>query len=320
MVDDYLILFQSNCALLESDVADILHMTRDCFNPLNITHELPVDGKLRFLDLLLNFGAEHVCWRYDPRAGKPLLPFQSAHSKLVKRSVACFCVKNAVSKSCAHLMIEAVQLQSERLSQAGYPMHLQVSVAEGLLKKLVRPPQARPSNTKKKVVIPYIRKVAHNLKRIAQKSHVPTAFSAPLKLASLCRLTQPDRAVDEGVSCTKKHRAPFQDCEVGVVYSIPLSCGKRYIGQTGRCINERFREHASNVTKEQGGLLALHCKDCTCKPLLQEADVVCNHRNKYVREIIEAEMIQRLGDNCVSSASIFLSNKELQFLRSDFPS
>ena len=28
-----------------------------------------------------------------------------------------------------------------------------------------------------------------------------------------------------------------------VVYEIPFSCGQVYIGQTGRCLNERAREH-----------------------------------------------------------------------------
>lgn len=41
-------------------------------------------------------------------------------------------------------------------------------------------------------------------------------------------------------------RNPSVDFEEAVVYELPLSCGK-YIGQTGRCLNDYLREHRLNV-------------------------------------------------------------------------
>ncbi|KAH7969785.1 hypothetical protein HPB52_021943 [Rhipicephalus sanguineus] len=55
---------------------------------LTLTMELPTQQRLRFLDLELTFGREHVCWAYSPRSKKALLPFTSGHSKLVKRGIA----------------------------------------------------------------------------------------------------------------------------------------------------------------------------------------------------------------------------------------
>lgn len=42
-----------------------------------------------------------------------------------------------------------------------------------------------------------------------------------------------------------KHRKPYVSCATGLVY-IYLHCGSVYIGQTGRCLNIRLREHASS--------------------------------------------------------------------------
>ncbi|KAG0434493.1 hypothetical protein HPB47_019071 [Ixodes persulcatus] len=39
--------------------------------------------------------------------------------------------------------------------------------------------------------------------------------------------------------CTVKHGTPFVSCTIGAVYRIPFTCGRVYIGQTGRCLNIR---------------------------------------------------------------------------------
>lgn len=46
-----------------------------------------------------------------------------------------------------------------------------------------------------------------------------------------------------GPSCTIKHEKHFVDCDSQVVYCIPLTCGMRYVGQTGGCVNKRLEEH-----------------------------------------------------------------------------
>lgn len=49
-----------------------------------------------------------------------------------------------------------------------------------------------------------------------------------------------------------------------VVYSIPLSCGRQYIWQTGRCLKDRMREHWYNVNRVVSGHLGVDCCDCGC--------------------------------------------------------
>ncbi|CAN7950138.1 unnamed protein product, partial [Ixodes hexagonus] len=311
-VDDFLVFLNYDAPHFHSVVDSLLTIFKDALHPLKLTHEVPVDGVIRFLDIKLTLSENHTCWIYQPRATKPLLPFNSSHSKLVKRGIANLCFKNALRRSCRHVTRLSILEQSERLLSAGYPKDVLVSVAEVILKRLrakASPCPEEARRTQKFAVVPYLHKTAHNLKKIASRIGTKVVFSAPDKLAKLSHLTNPFRKASVG--CVKKHRSPFVACVEGVVYQIPLSCGKKYVGQTGRCLNDRLREHNLNVNNYRDGHLSVHCHDCGCKPLFDTCSVLARHKNKTVREIIEAEEIKRSGVGCVSVASIDLFDKEL---------
>lgn len=265
-VDDFLFFVDCKVEVLESRALEVQTIVKDNFKPLIFTHELPVNQTIQFLDINLTFSPDHTCWMYHPRSDKPLLPYHSAHSKLVKRGIISMRFTNAIKKSCAHSMTKSLCQQSLRLSQSGYPVHVQISVAESLIKKTrtqTRDEPIAPANGRPKlVVIPYLHGVSHNLKKIAGRADIKVVFSAPNKLASLCKASNPYR--QPPLQCSKKHVTKYVKCVENVVYEIPLSCGKRYIGQSGRCLNERLREHSANVRNGRSGWLAHHCSTCGC--------------------------------------------------------
>lgn len=113
----------------------------------------------------------------------------------------------------------------------------------------------------------------------------------------------------ETSACTTNHRNKFVNCVEKVVYVIPLTCGKKYVDQTGRCINERMRERYNNVHKSMQGYLGLHCPDCGCQPDFRKTMVTARHNNQMMGEIIEASKIIRLEDDCVSMASLAVTQK-----------
>ena len=89
-----------------------------------------------------------------------------------------------------------------------------------------------------------------------------------------------------------------------------------YIGQTGRCVNDRAREHAANIRNLTGpGHLAAHCRACTCEAQLEMGTILAHHKDQLAREILEALAIEDKEDNCVSSPSIALQESEKRFLR-----
>lgn len=317
-VDDFFVLLDTDVHNFEPVKQEIQDIFVQYLHPFTLTSEVPENNTIRFLDLRLSFTPNHTCWSFEPRSNKPLLPFASSHSKLVKRAVAKSCYYNALNKSCIHAQQDSFNQQTDRLVKAGYPKQLLVSVSESMLASLSKNNKndltESAKEKEKTTVVPYIHKFSHKLKKIGNRAQVRVVFSAPEKLGKLCK-----RVNDEFTpkKCSIKHENKFVACQEGVIYSIPLSCGKQYVGQTGRCVNERLREHNITVYNTVKGHLGIHCRDCeskTCQPFFQQTKVLSRHPNTLTREIIEAAEIARLNDACISCPSISLSKKELEFL------
>lgn len=184
-----------------------------------------------------------------------------------------------------------------------------------MAKKIVQKDELTATMKKKKIaVVPYMHQITHRLKKVGQRMGVRVVSSAPHKLSQLARLTCAARHKRQ--LCKTKHRTRFVNCINNVVYKIPLSCGACYIGQTGRCLNDRLREHACNVRNGNDGFLAQHVSMCGCEVQFDSTVVVDRHKDERTRIIVEAANIARGGSTCVSKPSIALSDRELEFLDS----
>ena len=224
-VDDFLFFVNCPSEWLVAEFNGLIPVIKDCLEPLEVTHELPQNGTMRFLDLRLSLDCDHSCWHYEPRASKPLLPYHSAPSKLVKRAITKLCFKSALTKSCHHMVQFSFDQQRKRLLDAGFPQALLVSVAECILRDSKNRNAARTFEQGNRTrVLPYVHAVSHNLKKIAQRANVRVLFSAPNKLERLCKITT--RNANENRGCKTNHKNKFVDCAECVVYCLPLSCGR----------------------------------------------------------------------------------------------
>lgn len=106
----------------------------------------------------------------------------------------------------------------------------------------------------------------------------------------------------------------YVECAVGGVYRIPLSCGREYIGHTGRCVNERADEHALLLRSFSGGHLPVHCVTCLCVPKSKSIAVLGRAADRTARELLEAYEIGKAGSRCISQTSYYLHKKEIAFL------
>ena len=119
-------------------------------------------------------------------------------------------------------MLDSYEAQVKRLLGAGFPLSVLLGVSQTLLKKVKggsQEPKVKPKQRPQ--VVPYMHKVSHNLKKVANRFNVPMVFSAPQKLAQLC--PRVNQASSNKKSCTVKHVNKFVDCVVGVIYKIPSS-------------------------------------------------------------------------------------------------
>lgn len=73
------------------------------------------------------------------------------------------------------------------------------------------------------------------------------------------------------------------------MYKIPLFCGKSYIRQTERFLDDRFREHkyACDLLQVTSNPAA-HCLKCNCRAQFEAAPILTSSAEKQKREIIEA--------------------------------
>lgn len=323
-VDDFLILCTTGVG---ESLDGCLHTTLRHFQTscmgLTFTYEPPVDNSIRFLDLALNFQTEHLCWRYEVRSGKGFLPFESEHSKIVKQGVATAALSASLRKTCPHQMVKSFETQMSRLQEAGYPKPFLASICEKICRNIKRTCQRTDLDPPKQIsrspfaVVPYIHGVTHRLKKIASRHGINIICSAPNKAHAMCRKVNLAQVNNTG-RCTTKHKTEYVPCDKGVVYNIPLSCGRSYIGQTGRCINDRTREHAANLRNLAApGHLAAHCRECMCEAKLETVSILAHHKDRFARELLEALAIDQQKDNCVSSPSIALQTSEKKFLRDE---
>lgn len=118
-VDDFLVFVNPGC--LEQKVSDVLKLFKEYGRGLSFTVELPKDKQLQFLDLRLTAGGNHVCWSYFPRSKKPILNFNSGHSKIVKMGIAASCLRAALTKTCPDKITTSFGHQLHRLKEAGFP-------------------------------------------------------------------------------------------------------------------------------------------------------------------------------------------------------
>ena len=165
----------------------------------------------------------------------------------------------------------------------------------------------RPS---KRVVLPYFHKISHNIKALASRFNVGTAFSTDYRLS---RLT-PFASTVSG--CAIKHREKDVECSSGVIYKIPFDCGLCYIGQTKRCINERLTEHKRCIKKKDPySEVSKHLIECrNCVPLWHLTSVELREKDDHKRLIKESLTILGHG-NAVNKPSFGLDNELRRFLK-----
>lgn len=316
-VDDFLVCLKPGTDI-ESSIPPIIAAFESAHQGLDFTYEKPVNDAIQFLDINLKTGLSHTCWCYRTRGEKALLPYDSAHSKLIKRAIATSCMSQAIKKSCEHRVTESLSFQIDRLTKSGFTNQVLVSVAEKVLKTVVKKINKEKDSKKPKkrpIVLQYIHKFSHRLKKVGTRHDVPVVFSAPKKLKMLCKMTNKTRDAKQ-TGCGIKHTSKFVACCSGVVYRIPLSCKKAYIGQTGRCVNERLREH-KNMCKQVSapGHLAAHCARHGCSAKFESTTILFESSETITREIWEAYAIRKEKD-CISSPSIALSTTEMALLDS----
>ncbi|KAL9965271.1 hypothetical protein ACROYT_G029046 [Oculina patagonica] len=142
---------------------------------------------------------------------------------------------------------------------------------------------------KSTAVLPYVKGLSEQLRRCLQQQGVRAVFKSETTLR--LQLVRPKDAVDS----TK------QD---GVVYRIPCEYGKVYIGETGRPMQDRIKEHDRDIrlARNQTSAVAEHTNNTGHYPLWNEVKFIDRDSHWYTRRVKEAIHI-RLHPNNINRDS-----------------
>ena len=85
----------------------------------------------------------------------------------------------------------------------------------------------------------------------------------------------------------------------GVVYRIPCECGKVYIGETGRSLHDRIKEHDRDIrlARTQISAVSEHAHKTGHYPLWNEVKFIDRDPHWYTRRVNEAIHIRLQPDN-----------------------
>ncbi|KAL9954306.1 hypothetical protein ACROYT_G041825 [Oculina patagonica] len=142
---------------------------------------------------------------------------------------------------------------------------------------------------KSTAVLPYVKGLSEQRRRSLQQQGVRAVFKSETTLRS--HLVRPKDAVDP----TK---------EDGVVYRIPCECGKVYIGETGRPMQDRIKEHDRDIrlARIQTSAVSEHTHNTGHYPLWNKEKSIDREPHWCTRRVKEAIQI-RLHPNNINRDS-----------------
>jgi len=219
-----------------------------------------------------------------------------------------------------------MEQQVKRLEESGYSKDKITSFAKSILLQERKGKRER-EKMESYVVIPYKHNISHRIRKIMRRKGVEVFFNYPWRLNKI-----PIMVEKEKVKCSRKEVKKVE-CAKGVVYSIPLTCGKIYTGQTGKCLNERLAEHENTIRREvsrsqknesqkeksdtttENNLknlrLVEHLNKCEgCVAVFEKTEVRGKHKSREAREVLEGFLIEKENKIAVSETSVVVTNEE----------
>ena len=263
------------------DKIETLNELNSFNNKIKFTYESPVDDKLPFLDWLIEINNERKLqtsvYRKKPHTGQYMhyTSNQPEHVKiatiktLVRRAKIVCSTKKSLSDELSYIK-KTMQLN-------GYPEKLVTNTIKRTLLYQNKIKNTDPIE-KPKLFMPYEKGISEKLKRVAYKYGLEVIFTKSLSLKS------------------KVPTTPFKNCKLcGIVYKIACSCSKKYIGETGRTLEERIREHQKDVNNgksiEKITGLSKHLRESGHTPNWEQTEIVTKENNLVKRKFKESVAI-----------------------------
>ncbi len=207
---------------------------------IRFTVEVERDGRLPFLDTLLqrrNDGSLDVTVYRKPTHTDRYLDFKSHHPSHVKRGLVRCLYDRARSITTRQDNLKKKEFHlAEVLKQNGYPSTFvcSSSIPSRRDVEITEAPLPEEGRRPPLVMLPHTEGVSEDIRWVCRKFGLKDVFRSGLSSRSM--LTR----VKDTLAMEKRSK---------VVYQIPCSCGKKYIGETVRRLETRMKEHRDACQK-----------------------------------------------------------------------
>lgn len=243
-----------------------------------------------------------------PTATGQYLNFASNHPTHVKTGLVIGLIKRAKS-ICSNDNILKTELDSikQHLNNCGYPQ----SIFNKALNKVNNSRELEPTTEEKPITtvcIPYVKNVSEKLRRINSKYKIRTVFKSKDTIRSRLTKLKPENE---------------QQNTKNIIYKIPCSCGRNYVGQTSRPVTVRINEHVKKVKNKDkyGSRICEHVLETnhtvkwdSSKILYKEPDWRKRNMAESLFMAIEDEPLSRPSVD-VSTVYLPIIKEELEQLR-----
>jgi predicted GIY-YIG superfamily endonuclease len=209
---------------------NILKNLNSFHHKVQFTHETEKDGTIPFLDILIkrtgNGKFEYNIYRKPTHTDK-YLDWDSIHPSAHKTTVVNTLVQRAL-KICSekNLQNELAHIKNVLINRNNYPKKWVTNSMNRVItefhKKLPKLPEELP-----RVILPYVKGLTESVARLISRQ-----LGNPLGYIPFTRMAD--------ILTNHKDKSPSPNSGV---YAIKCSCGHVYIGQTGRELTERLKEH-----------------------------------------------------------------------------
>ena len=273
------------CTALEPELVKDFHQHLNSIeDTIQFTCEIQEDGQLPFLDIKLkkeDDGTISTSVFRKKTHTDQYLQFSSHHPLAHKRSAVrtLFSRASSLSSSLVQRSLEERHI-SNALRTNGYPKNLiqrrstsQRSETEETMEK----PAAR-------VTLPYVQGVSEAIRRVLKDLDITTSF-------------RPMTSLRKVLSHPKDPLPP--STRSGVIYQIPCrDCDKSYIGQTGRTLLQRIKEHqrAVKTMNTDNSALAEHAWSEHHHIAWEDATVLDQHPFLHSRCVMESWYINNIPE------------------------
>lgn len=230
----------------------ILHTFNSFHTRLQFTIEEGVDDRLNFLDItiILNNGLIEFNWFHKPTFSGRYLHFESRHPLCQKRGIIISLTDKVFRLSHPKFHKENFELIINILLNNGYPLSFIFHTIDDRLKKLFFRLNNNNSenlsasrnfmsnnNDKKKISyfnVPYVRNVSERFRHCVESLDLRLSYTGVNNLRRFIKVWK-DRLQ--------------KDSRSNVVYKINcMDCDASYVGQTGRLLKTRIKEHKRDLT------------------------------------------------------------------------